>query len=248
MEADGAIDWGAVEQELRAAVAADEKYERENRAKLRAVRQRPASYEEFRDIVLASHLKPLERKDKAAKKGNVLWNPCVTHAKGEETSSVEIAQELHQLPGSSAEFYRDWRRCLKNGKEKYQLLLKLEGKALGRIFQADLGFGLLGEFLTVLAENVRHEDREAVVQILQSLSSTKRFGLNVDLLSEAEKESSRDLFRKLQSMSTNGATSGQPRGPADRKAVGEAQLPSSSLLKEAEEKVVTELMKYYQVS
>ena len=42
---------------------ADEKYLRENDAKFRAVNQRVGSYEEFRDIVSAAHLKPLERKD-----------------------------------------------------------------------------------------------------------------------------------------------------------------------------------------
>ncbi|KFV86611.1 Coiled-coil domain-containing protein 103, partial [Struthio camelus australis] len=110
MEADGAIDFSALEKELRAAVAADEKYERENSAKFRAVHQKVASYEEFRDIVLASHLKPLEKKDKMGKQRNLLWNPCATHTKGEQVSNVEIAQELDQLPGTSAEFYRDWRR------------------------------------------------------------------------------------------------------------------------------------------
>ncbi|XP_040392409.1 coiled-coil domain-containing protein 103 [Cygnus olor] len=201
MEADGALDLGALHEELQAALAADEKHARENSAKFRAVRQRVASYEEFRDIVLASHLKPLEKKDKMGNKRNVLWNPCAGHTKGQQAGDMEIPQELDQLPGTSAEFYRDWRRYLKSRKEKYQLLLKLEGKALGRIFQADLGFGLLGEFLAVLAENICHKDRDAVLQILQSLSGTKRFGLNVDLLSESEKESTRDLFRKLQSMS-----------------------------------------------
>lgn len=48
MEADGALDPAALERELRAAVAADERRERENEAKLRAVRQRVPSYEEFR--------------------------------------------------------------------------------------------------------------------------------------------------------------------------------------------------------
>ncbi|NXE55790.1 CC103 protein, partial [Casuarius casuarius] len=246
-EAAGAIDFGALEKELRAAVAADEKYERENSAKFRAVHQKVASYEEFRDIVLASHLKPLEREDKMGRKRNLLWNPCATRAKGEQASNVEIAQELDQLPGTSAEFYRDWRRCLKSRKEKYQLLLKLGGKALGRLFQADLGFGLLGEFLTVLAENVCHEDRDAILQILQSLSSTKRFGLNMDLLSESEKESGRDLFRKLQSMSRNYWTTGHLSGPADCEAEREAHLRSTSLQKEAEENIVMELMKRYQV-
>ncbi|NWW97271.1 CC103 protein, partial [Rhynochetos jubatus] len=139
-----------------------------------------------RNIVLASHLKPLEKKDKMGKRRNVLWNPCASHAKAPQAGDVELPQELDQLPRTSAEFCRDWRRCLKSGKEKYQFLLELGGKALGRIFQADLGCGLLGEFLTVLAENACHEDRDAIVQILQSLPGTKRFGLNVDLLSELE--------------------------------------------------------------
>ncbi|NWU48543.1 CC103 protein, partial [Dromas ardeola] len=197
-----------------------------------------------RNIVLASHLKPLEKKDKMGMRRNVLWNPCAAHAKATQAINVEIPQELDQLPGTSAEFYRDWRRCLKSGKEKYRFLLELGGKALGRIFQADLGFGLLGEFLTVLAENVCHEDRDAILQILQSLSSTKRFGLNVDLLSESEKESSRDLFRRLQSY----GTAGHPSRPASCEAEREAPLMDTSLQKEAEERTVMELMKCYQVN
>ncbi|XP_052555598.1 coiled-coil domain-containing protein 103 [Tympanuchus pallidicinctus] len=244
MEADGAVDMGALRAELRAALEADERRERENSAKLRAVRQRVGSYEQFRDIVLASHLRPLEKKDKMGNKRNVLWNPCAGHTRGQQATEVEIPQELEQLPGTSAEFYRDWRRCLKSGKEKYQLLLKLEGKALSRIFQAELGFGLLGEFLTVLAENVCHEDRDAVLQILQSLSSTKRFGLNLDLLSASEKESTRDLFRKLQSMSGGYWTPGHPCGEAE----GEAHPTDTDLQKEAEERRVTELMRCYQAS
>ncbi|NXW52154.1 CC103 protein, partial [Nyctiprogne leucopyga] len=202
-----------------------------------------------RDIVLASHLKPLEKKDKMGNRRNVLWNPCAVHAKAPQASDVEIPQDLVQLPGTSAEFYRDWRRCLKSRKEKYQFLLELGGKALGRIFQADLGFGLLGEFLTVLAENICHEDRDAVLQILQSLSGTKRFGLNVDLLSQSEKESSRDLFRKLWSMSRDYGTTGHPSSPASCEAEREAHVMDTSLQKEAEEeRMVMELMKCYQVN
>ncbi|XP_053944125.1 coiled-coil domain-containing protein 103 isoform X1 [Cuculus canorus] len=313
MEADGAVDPVALERELRAAVAADERRERENAAKLRALRQRVPSYEEFRlagqgwalpagsirpwdnpvlgclwsssfgstnlgssdlavsmlsapgdcerglmgskpgdlsphpwrNIVLASHLKPLEKKDKMGKR-NILWNPYAAHAKTPQGSDMEILQELDQLPRTSAEFYRDWRRCLKSGKEKYQLLLELGGEALGRIFQADLGFGLLGEFLTVLAENVCPQDGDAILQILQSLSGTKRFGLNVDLLSELEKESSRDLFRKLQRMRWNDGTARHPRGRAGCEAEREAHLMDISL--EKEERILLELMECYQVS
>lgn len=107
---------------------------------------------------------------------------------------------------------------------------------MGRIFQADVGFGLLGEFLTVLAENIHPGDRAAILQILQSLAGTERFGLNVALLSQAEKESSQDLFRKLQSR--DGQAAGQ----------GEAHPMETQLEKETEEeRTVVELMKWYQI-
>lgn len=63
MNEDEGIDFRKLEKELALAVEADEKYLRENDAKFRAVNQRVGSYEEFRDIVSAAHLQPLERKD-----------------------------------------------------------------------------------------------------------------------------------------------------------------------------------------
>lgn len=63
MNEDEGIDFRRLERELALAVETDAKYDRENSAKLRAVEQRVGSYEEFRDIVSAAHLKPLERKD-----------------------------------------------------------------------------------------------------------------------------------------------------------------------------------------
>uniref|UniRef100_A0A8C5TEP7 RNA-polymerase II-associated protein 3-like C-terminal domain-containing protein n=1 Tax=Malurus cyaneus samueli TaxID=2593467 RepID=A0A8C5TEP7_9PASS len=195
-----------------------------------------------REIVLASHLKPLDKKDRLGQRRNVLWNPCAAPA---EASPAHA--ELDQLPGTAAEFHRDWRRCLKSGTEKYRFLLELGGEALGRIFQADVGFGLLGEFLTVLAENIHPGDRAAVLQILQSLAGTKRFGLNVALLSQAEKESSQDLFRKLQSCDCQAA--GQPGSPASCETGREAHPVDTHLEKEIEEeRTVVELMKCYQVS
>ena len=63
MNEEEGIDFRKLERELALAVEADEKYDRENSAKFRAVEQRVGSYEEFRDIVSAAHLKPLDRKD-----------------------------------------------------------------------------------------------------------------------------------------------------------------------------------------
>ncbi|NWV96423.1 CC103 protein, partial [Machaerirhynchus nigripectus] len=200
-----------------------------------------------REIVLASHLKPLEKKDRLGQRRNVLWNPCAAPAEAAPARAVEIPQELDQLPRTAAEFHRDWRRCLKSRTEKYQFLLELGGETLGRIFQADVGFGLLGEFLTVLADNIHPGDRAAILQILRSLAGTKRFGLNVALLSQLEKESSQDLFRKLQSRDCQAA--GQPGSPASCEAGREAHPVEIHLEKETEaERTVVELMKCYQVS
>ena len=57
MEKNDAINFKALERELQAALAADEKYQRENAAKLRAVEQRVPSYEEFR-LVCSSIIRP----------------------------------------------------------------------------------------------------------------------------------------------------------------------------------------------
>lgn len=126
-------------------------------------------------------------------------------------------QELKQLPETSSEFYRDWRRCMKSCQEQYQFLLQLGPQNLGQIFREDVAFGLLGEFLTVLSENVGIKDRESVMGVLESLSGTKRFGLNVELLSRQEKESCRHLFEKLQRMETVNHTSCQSEGSAERR-------------------------------
>ena len=63
MNKDGTIDFSKLEKQLFVAVEEDAKYQRENDAKFRAVAQKVGSYEEFKDIVAASHLRPLEKKD-----------------------------------------------------------------------------------------------------------------------------------------------------------------------------------------
>ncbi|XP_051850826.1 coiled-coil domain-containing protein 103 [Antechinus flavipes] len=202
MEKTDTIDFRALEKELQAAVAADEKYQRENAAKFRAVEQKVASYEEFRDIVLASHLKPLERKDKMNIKKTVPWNSLVTSTTAQkgitQEESTDISQKGDCQPETSTDFYRAWRRCLQSGPERYQALLRLGGPSLGQLFRADVGFGLLGELLVTLAENFKPADCAAVLRILLSLSRTGRFGLNLNLLSSPERESCQKLFQKLQ--------------------------------------------------
>ncbi|KAM7387665.1 hypothetical protein PAMA_010009 [Pampus argenteus] len=71
------INFSALERELQVAVESEQKHRRENEAKLRAVSQRVSSYQEFRELVLASHLKPLEQRDKDRVPQRQPWNPLV---------------------------------------------------------------------------------------------------------------------------------------------------------------------------
>ena len=67
MNADGVIDFKKLEKDLFAAVEEDARYQRENDAKFRAIEQKVGSYEEFKDIVAASHLRSLDKKDREGK-------------------------------------------------------------------------------------------------------------------------------------------------------------------------------------
>lgn len=242
MERNDIIDFKALEKELQAALSADEKYKRENAAKLRAVEQRVASYEEFRSIVLASHLKPLEHKDKIGGKRTVSWNCHTTQGRTSQDETTEIFQEKVLLqPETSAEFYRDWRRYLRSGPERYQALLQLGGPRLGHLFQTDVGFGLLGELLVALANHVKPADQLVVLEILHSLASTGRFTLNLSLLSHAEKESCRDLFQKLKAMGT-------PRSTKEGLRQEDQGLEEQPGGLQEEEGLLQELLGLYQVN
>ncbi|CAL8238303.1 unnamed protein product [Lota lota] len=74
---DEVIDFVSLERELWCAVQEEQKVQRENSAKLRAVSQRLATYQEFRDIVLSCHLKPLDQKERRGT-GRHTWNPLVS--------------------------------------------------------------------------------------------------------------------------------------------------------------------------
>uniref|UniRef100_A0A8C5R9A2 Coiled-coil domain containing 103 n=1 Tax=Laticauda laticaudata TaxID=8630 RepID=A0A8C5R9A2_LATLA len=240
------IDFHALEKELEEAIATDEKYQRENEAKFRAVHQKVSSYEEFRDIVLASHLKPLEKKDKMGSGRNVLWNSSAVKVKHKQESKIDLPQELEHLPETSAEFYRDWRRCMKNNQDRYLLLLQLGSQNLGRIFQTDLAFGLLGEFLVVLNQNACIKDYNFILDILENLSGTKRFGLNIELLSATEKENCRQLFEKLQKIESGPGNFSEIQQIPNEDSTDATQIYCQA--GEGIEKKVLKLMNLYQIS
>ena len=60
MIGDAGINFDALSAVVNDQLAKDAKYDRENDAKFRAVRQRVATYEEFENIVIGAHLKPMK--------------------------------------------------------------------------------------------------------------------------------------------------------------------------------------------
>lgn len=120
-------------------------------------------------------------------------------------------------PRSASEFSRDWRRFTGSSVEKYAFLLRLGGETLREIFHTEVGFGLLGEFLTILCQCFRPGDETAVIGVLQGLSLTGRFSLGVSLLSEEERGSCEQLFYNLQETSPNLAhvPESQKQAPAE---------------------------------
>ncbi|XP_056157933.1 coiled-coil domain-containing protein 103 [Lampris incognitus] len=97
------INFSALERELCAAVEADQRYQRENDAKLRAINQKVGSYEEFRDIVLSCHLKPLERKDKEGAARKQPWNPLVSSSKA-HNSLLSHSNTQHPVVSLATEY------------------------------------------------------------------------------------------------------------------------------------------------
>ncbi|XP_067869240.1 coiled-coil domain-containing protein 103 [Heterodontus francisci] len=197
MEESETLDFQALERELQTALSLDEKHKRENDAKFRAIHQKVGSYEEFRDIVLASHLKPLDLRDKLGAR-NQPWNICAKSTNTKDSVQVGLSKHPNSQPKTAAEFSRDWRRYYITEPEKYDFLLKLGGQCLGNIFRAEIGFGFLGEFLGILCDHFQLTDGQAVYRILLHLSQTQRFDLNVDFLSSREREKGLRLFQMLQ--------------------------------------------------
>ncbi|XP_072343040.1 dynein axonemal assembly factor 19 isoform X1 [Scyliorhinus torazame] len=190
------LDFKALESELQTALFLDEKYKRENDAKFRAIHQKVGSYEEFRDIVLASHLKPLDLRDKLGAR-NQPWNICARSTSTKDSVQVRLSKHSNSLPKTAAEFSRDWRRYYSTEPEKYTFLLNLGGQLLGKIFHTEIGFGFLGEFLVILCDHFQPTDGQAIYWILLHLSQTQRFDLNVDFLNGIEREKSMRLFQIL---------------------------------------------------
>ncbi|CAH1778135.1 unnamed protein product [Owenia fusiformis] len=195
---DDHVNFDKLESEIHKAVEQDARYSRENDAKFRAVGQRCETYEEFRDIVLAAHLKPLEKGDKITP-GDRFTQPWNIHA-DRNTDALGSSGTLEQkkwtkIPENAHKFTQDWRRYCTSKQDKYSFLMWIGPEKLGHIFNMEVS--LLGDFFEALLE-YNMTDLHQVVDTLVVFSQAKRFGLSVTFLGSGEKENCKKIFEKLQ--------------------------------------------------
>ncbi|BFZ21847.1 hypothetical protein BsWGS_24886 [Bradybaena similaris] len=207
------LDFSKLEKEIKNAVVSEERYWQENDAKIRAVEQRVPTYDDFREMVLAAHLKPLEKKDKLSsiEKFTQVWNPSAQkfskpqgtkeqpHLNAQEEPPEQNKPEEEsamKLPGSGTEFILHWRHHCKTQEERKNFLFTVGAQKLAKIFKVEINGDLLGEFLECLRCLEDNKVAQAV-EILETLTKCQRFSLSLAFLSKKEKESCRLLFVEL---------------------------------------------------
>lgn len=194
-----------MEEELNSMLAQDNRYWRENDAKFRAVAQN-STYEQFEDIVKASHLKPLDKSPNSKTK-NSIWN-SITSATSRKPSNdpKPVTSPEVICPGTTPtglvvprnidEFQHRWRNieiC-----DRIGFVQDLGQAAVSKIFSTEIPPELLADFLyTFLTFGPSLTDLVVVVQTLETLSQAKRFSLSVQFLSGVERQTAGQLVEKL---------------------------------------------------
>lgn len=197
------VDFNKLEKEFAEAVEADKKYKRENAAKFRAVEQRVGSYDEFRNIVLASNLQPLDRKDIEGgnTKPQVLNSACQPSNRnghiGDNTSEFHEDETARRFPDNADSFVKEWKRFSKTNPMRYKQILRLNQDNIGKILPSELVGNLLGEIVVALNECFDTKCALRVATALKYLSMNKRFSLSLQFLNKNEKAATKDLLDKL---------------------------------------------------
>ena len=193
------IDFKKVIKEAVVAQDAEDKYQRENDAKFRAVYQKVATYEEFCDIVLASNLRPLDKTDSihSVGAGPSAWNVSASNTSKQKecnvTRSTAAGPENNMSVSSQAEFNKVYKRL--NPSDKYSLLLEIGGNKLLSLFPTEID--VFEDILFVLTQEYKQCDIHNIVNILLCISEMKRFSLSLQFLDKHDRSRLNSLLKLL---------------------------------------------------
>jgi len=197
-ELDDEVDFKSLGKELAVAVAKDQKYKRENDAKFRAINQKVKTYEEFRDIVEASHLVPLDKADKIGGFSYQQWNTVSSNSKPSEEIRFIPEEKIHDFikPRTTQDFISTWKRHCSTLEEKFYYLISIEKEILPKLLAMDYP---MGEIISALHTCKNMEElSDDIFRILEVLHQTKRFYLLLNFLSKQETEMLHQIFSKLE--------------------------------------------------
>ncbi|CAF1212205.1 unnamed protein product [Adineta steineri] len=174
-----------------------------NDAKFRAVHQRCSTYDEFRNIVAAAHLRPLDRNETLTlERQSLAWNqPAGQNSSPSSSPQIILPSESSLLPQINTfstpknviEFIQQWRRIPNDMKLDYLHQLK----NLEHIFQTDIPTDLLHDLSLLYQENSLSNDAELIVNILTNLIRSKRFEIIKSFLTKKDQSELDLLFSRL---------------------------------------------------
>ncbi|XP_034187645.1 dynein axonemal assembly factor 19 [Osmia lignaria lignaria] len=207
------INYKSLELELQEALRADELYKLQNDTKIRAVEQNVPTYEAFRQMVLAAHLKPLQHSDIQPKmKGS--WNPVVNNDNSSTTMLFDKLNKKHakdclkslnnnngtykeEIPTTQEQFVQVW-KTITTYKNKFNYLQSIRHILLDKIFRTEIPSTLLVEIINVCLQNLSDGNNViTTVDILNTLSKCNRFSLAVSFMGKDEREMCLRLFNKI---------------------------------------------------
>lgn len=179
--------------------SAEERYWQRNDAKFRAVHQRCANYDEFRQIVQAAHLRPLDRNETLTlQRQPTAWNQPAANQSTSEVSSVpsplpETPSMTIVQPKNHTEFLQQWRRI--PNELKFDYLHQLDH--LESLFQLDVPSDFVDELSQLFHAESSFDDAKLLVKILSELPKSKRFELMKSFWSSSTRLHLDRLFSRL---------------------------------------------------
>jgi len=161
-----AIGRGDLARELEDAIEFDKTYEAVDAMKKRSIHV-ATSYDDFRNRVACSTLKPVSSKELGAlREGRRGWDhtaaaraskasrtPTLKKKSGKKKKKRTMAKGVPtEAPTTSMEFLRDWNRRCKTQPERMAYLRLVGPSGAASLFKSDMDAALLGEVLQVLHE------------------------------------------------------------------------------------------------
>ncbi|XP_017757140.1 PREDICTED: coiled-coil domain-containing protein 103 [Eufriesea mexicana] len=207
------VNYKNMELELLEALRADRLYKLQNDAKLKAVEQKVPTYEDFRQLVNAAHLKPLEHADVKSKTKSI-WNSVLHTDNSNMMMSLDKSKDQHsgdylrsvakngndlenEIPTTFAQFVQVW-KTLKGYELKFNCLKLLRHTLREKIFCTEIPSTLFVQLIDICLQNLSITDNIVpIIDILHALAKCNRFYLTLDFMTQTEKEMSTRLFRNL---------------------------------------------------